>query len=377
MPNVTETLTKRIDASYLRARRSFYFTRPTILTPGPLHGEPILPVAFPAKKLTPSLNFNKPGEVYPEVPSLATSEQVEKYLVARNNRAIPNELKYLADQAEKVADHMSVFKREAALCEQPDQQIPWLVDRIGPNVNYLFVGEMHGYPEVRQAMSKLLSGLRQKYPQRKIILLTEFLTNDISTQEVWQAAAQQPTIQARMDLLQIFENIGKDRLSGEIWETLHANNIEVVGLEPTFVFENQDAVFIPEEPQDHQDLNLWWSDEGIRLRHKHWENRIRVFRQQHPDALFVIYGGGAHFAYFRSPAISKRFPETERLTVSLFPRKHWLRGADGQSFETEDNMGWFAQITQNQFPQYTLYWQTQQSALLSGFDYQLKVPPLR
>ena len=374
---VETTLLKRVESSYNLARRAQYLTRPTFLTPGPRRGELILPAAFPTRAITPSLHFANPSEVYPDAPFLTTDQQVESYLVSRNNRAISQELKHLADHSEKIADNMATFRQEANLCEQPTQQIPWLLNRIDSNINYLFVGELHHAPEVRLAMSQLLQGLQQKFPRREIIVLTEFLPNDISTQEVWEAAFQQPTLEDRMELLGEFENLGEERLSGGVWGTLRDRQIQVVGLEPNFVWENAQATLVPQDPSDTPNLNLWWTDEGDRIRHEHWMRRILTWRQQHPDSLFVIYGGAGHFSYFRSPAISNHFPREQRLVINLFPQKYRVQDANNNIFELKDNLGWFAEITQNQFPQHTLYWRTEQSAMLSGFDYQLRVPALR
>ncbi len=373
----TGLLLQRTNTSYIKARQALYTIRPIILTPGPRYGELIRPVALPVHTITPHLHFENPTAVYPGIPFLTSDEQVEQYLISRNNRAIFNELKHLADHSEKIANHMSTFRQEIARCEQPTQQIPWMVNRIDPNINYLFVGEMHNVPEVRRSMAQLLQGLRQRFPKREIIVFTELLTSHISTEEIWKSAILQPTPEDRMELVKQFEKLGEYHLGRDVWETIQSNRIEVVGLEPSFVWDNSNATLIAEDPQDGQNLMLWWTDEGSRLRHMHWEQRINEWRQQHPNALFVIHGGAEHFSYFSSSAISTHFPREQRLTVNLFPQKVLMQDAAGNHVEVKDNLGWFAEITQNQFPQNTLYWQTEKSASLSGFDYQLRVPPLR
>jgi hypothetical protein len=164
LAQVQAILTRRLEASYRQAREAQLRTRPTFPTEGPRKGELIKPAAFPTREITPHLNFRDPSQVYPDVPFLTTSQQVETYLISKSNRAIPQELEHLADHAQKVANHMITFFQETFLCEQPVQQIPWLINRIPSNVNYFFLGEMHGYLEVRYAMAQFLRGLKQRFP---------------------------------------------------------------------------------------------------------------------------------------------------------------------------------------------------------------------
>ena len=362
-------LDTRVHTSCLKAKQTLrHLSCPKISTPGPFQGHPLYDVLLtvPSQSLKPHLNLDKnfpPTEVYPDATFLTTVPQVEKYLISRNNRGLANEVKYWHEWTGKIVENFSMFEKEAALCEKPAQQIPWLINRIGPEINYLFVGEEHGNPEIHRAMIQLLHGLRQKYPQRHIVLVTEFLPNIMSPEENLERIKQLSSSVEQTKMMSAIMAYGKNRLKNGVWEALRANNIDFAGLEPAFVYNNENCAFVVKgadqnSPSYH--FPLWVSDEGTRLRHLHWERRIHALRQKYPDALFVVYGGRGHFDYYRRSSIAKRFPRKERVLVRLLPLEEAVPDE-------------FIQATNYKFLQRTLYWQSEHLASLAGFDYQFRV----
>lgn len=375
--NVSAVLQTQLQDSYVKARQAQENWVPRFTTPGPLEGEKIEPGAFPAREISPLLHFKNPSDVYPDAPFLKTDKQVTLYFLAKSNLALEGELRHLMNHMREITFYMPNFRQQVQKCQQPRDQVAWLAQHIDPKTDYLFVGDMPGYPETKYSLARLLQALRLRFLEREIILLTEYITDHISADEVRAAALLQPTAQEQESVLKAYESVVRTRLSDDVWDTLQNRRIGVVGLEPTFVQENATAQILGQAPgNEGKKILAMQSDEGLRLRHLYWKNRIAAYRAQHPKALFVVYGEAPHFNYFRSDAMSKKYEGANVQVVNLFPRKQYILDAQGNPVLSADYIGWFAEVTQNAFPQDTLYFTDPWAAQLAGFDFQIKVPPM-
>ena len=137
-------------------------------------GEPIHHVLHPTT-LDPKL-------IYPNNPLLTTSRQTAHYMTARNNRLFLNERRRVEKLWAQIDEQLPRFQQAAQETPQPQQPINWLAKQISPQVNYLFVGEIHGYQEIRHSVQELLIALRAEQPNREIFLFTEFLPEKLHYQ---------------------------------------------------------------------------------------------------------------------------------------------------------------------------------------------------
>lgn len=115
-------------------------------------GEPIHHVVHPAT-LDPKL-------IYPNNPLLTTPRQTAHYMTARNNRLFLNKRRRVEKLWAQVDKQLPRFQQAAQETPQPQQPISWLAKQILPQINYLFLGEIHGYNEIRHSIQELLSALR-------------------------------------------------------------------------------------------------------------------------------------------------------------------------------------------------------------------------
>ena len=274
-----------------------------------------LQVSFaPVVKLTGVSSFHD-TRLYPDVHFLTSTKKAGDYIVARNNRLFVNEIHRLNNLAPVLETHYPALKRRAVLLEQMPQYRGWTtpqwleeIARLVPaQTNYLFVGEQHGFPEIQQALQEFVEKLQQNYPQRTIILFTEFLPKGTSffSGQALQAAWYDLDKNIEKSYLQFFE------------KTLE-NGITVVGLEhPDRDYFKSYAHTV--KGQQPGQLSFWNTLEGISQRNNMWEQILHNYRQTYPDALFVIHTGAGHSLYNRPYSLGTRFAKEETFMVAFYP----------------------------------------------------------
>lgn len=172
-----------------------------------------------------------------------------------------------------------------------------LVSFIAPQVRNIAVGEEHNVLAIRQAVEQLVFDYQKAYPERKIIVLTEFVS----------------------DRLFAWENPGepvsafglKHRIVNDDFLFLAnfiRNGIEVIGLEDIVYFSEHQTLIAPSFRQVD-------SVYGMKQRNEHWRRIIEDVRRREPDAIFFIYTGNMH-VHYRAP-FTLTNPSTQTMVLQL------------------------------------------------------------
>ena len=243
------------------------------------------------------------ARVYADKPFLTTREQTANYMAAQSNRLFVQQSENLLRWHEQVEQHLPQMEEAVRQMSQPEHPIAWLAEQIPAQTTTLFVGEMHGFTEIRQGVADLLSTLRAQNPAREIILFTEFLPENFHWRET--------TDPALLDLPKY----------ATIWEEANHNHIEVIGLEPEVALADSCEVEGLRETGKKAVFPQWAHLEGMRLRNEAWLQTMQTYRAQHPDALFVVYSGSAHSSYYFPFSLPTLMSKEHPFVVTLYPDK--------------------------------------------------------
>lgn len=321
-----------------------------------------IPVGEPARR---GIHVQKlePQELYPDVPFLTTSQQTADYLLARNNRLFLQERKRMEQVWEQVNTALPTLTRESRQLEQPEDPLQWLSDQIPTGLDQLFIGETHGHKEIRETVRQLLGTIRQKYPQRQIILFTEFIPQEIT----WENAASTDRIPKYLQ-----EYV-------PLWEQAVQNDIRVIGLEPQLVVQDKCTCSYMNSSGKQGNMSIWATLEGVRLRNERWMQMLTAYRTQYPDALFVIYTGADHSLYNRPFALTANYPKETTFVTALYPDKKVTYVSSGRwnaaVITAAPYSGPLEKISdQADFPQPVLKWSSAQLSQIAGYDVRVKIP---
>ena len=363
---VSKLLTKNIKTSYNRTRQ-LHHLRPTDIPHSYAYG-----ITLPGYKLTGPLSVKFLKELYPDMSALITSDwQLANYFVSRNNREVAKAEKEAQRYLQNIRTQLYKLKDDQIRLSHPaSQDLTWLSHIIPHDTDYLLLGEVHTYPVIQENIARLLPKIRQQFGEREIILFTEFLPEG----QIISSGSQIP-----QDFSHPYNRI---------WQAAVQAQIPTVGLEPAFLDSmNEELIISMFKRQD-----MWGTMEGVRQRNRHWINTIHHFRQQHPDALFIIYAGNFHLSYIE-PFSLGTYLASQRKTflTSFIPGFHannlpdrireilksepWYKNKKNS---LENNLTDFMPITRLDFAtkasfgERVLYFGSQQNDL-TGFDVQLKI----
>ena len=161
------------------------------------------------------------------------------------------------------------------------------------NIRTLYIGEVHGIPELTQELRLFVSQLPKSYPNRRIYFLTEFLP---AYEHIELTANQLITNKKEVDRL-----LGNtSRLSTSVIYAALDAGIPVMGLEPEQALANKLRRIAAAAPSDQfHDVYEEYvvSFEGMRFRNRLWAKRIRALQAADPEALIVVYAGFGHLGY--------------------------------------------------------------------------------
>lgn len=154
---------------------------------------------------------------------------------------------------------------------------------IPPTVKTIQVGEEHGFSSLRRAFETMVFQYQEMYPDRKIIILTEFVFD--RTLPLSEKTGEP------VSLLSLkYRRVSSDfRFLGRFVK----RGIEVVGLEDERYFRSHQKLITPSFRQVE-------SVYGMKQRNDHWRRIIEEVRQREPDAIFFIYTGNMH-VHYRAP----------------------------------------------------------------------------
>ncbi len=346
--NVSRLVEKRVRSSFEQARE-LQEENPSYLA---FIGEPVRRVR--RSKDMPS------GRVYANKPFLTTSEQTANYMAAQNNRLFIRESRRIRNWVRELRSHLSQLEKAARDTPKPDQPIEWLAHQVSPETTILFVGEMHGFSEIREAVETLLTALHNQHSNREIILFTEFLPKGLR----WKG--------------QIIDDALALPDYTPIWEKALQNHMEVIGLEPQLVLADFCEVEGISEEGFLNVFSQWAHLEGMRLRNESWLETLQTYRAIHPDALFVVYAGAAHSTYYFPFSLATALLRTEKpFVATLYPDK--VLTSNGNVFFGEPEFVRHVDILESLtksfvFRRPVLQFQEPELAKLAGFDVRINVP---
>ncbi|MBR4592511.1 MAG: hypothetical protein IKO35_04810 [Elusimicrobiaceae bacterium] len=293
-------------------------------------------------------------DLYPNVPFLNNSKQLTNYFIARQNREALKVLPQMQRHAEIVQKRTEDFvQAQKPIDISMEQAMPWLAGQISDKTQYLFLGEMHGFPVIQEQIVRLLRELKIQHPQRHIILFSEFFPENLNQAEI---------VEIPVGLLRYLS----------IYQTALQLQIPVVGLEPDFVLKNWTAT-IRSHPDGDRESPVAWSAwaalEGDRLRSEKWLDTLARYREQYPDALFVVHTGAGHVDYSQPYSLAKKFQGPFTLVANFYPQQI------KRNNQLTHNTTAFDVLTQGQLAtQAILQFEDDALSKLAGFDVQFKIP---
>lgn len=169
------------------------------------------------------------------------------------------------------------------------------------DVDVIYVGEAHFQANVRDEISQFVSQLRSIYPDRNIILATEFL--HVPTGET------EPTLIYNREALEPYKAFAE-----EMYEPLYTaldHEIPILALEDyQAICQTVEQLRAPEispaewkKTRQKAIYNFMTSSYGLRLRNLIWKNRIEAIHAKDPSALIVVWGGDRHVNAYNDEAL--------------------------------------------------------------------------
>ena len=155
-------------------------------------------------------------------------------------------------------------------------------DLIPPQARKIYVGEEHNQPAIYKAFEKMVFQYQSRYPDRKIIILTEFVSDRLHP---WQMPGQSI---GRWEM-----PLRRNNRNFAFFNKFMKAGIEVIGLENVAYIKEHEALITPEESQSQ-------SVYGMQERNAHWRQIISYVSSQHPQAVLFIYAGSMH-THYRAP----------------------------------------------------------------------------
>lgn len=272
-----------------------------------------------------SQNLTEPAKnLYPQVPYLQKQEQLSLYFLARNNREQAKWYPQLVTWYQEIGQRLNDFKQDRTpITHTSDQDLPWIAAQLPKDLSYLLLGECHYRIDTKAQILRFIRYLHYfAQPERKIIILTEFLPENV----VWE-----PGTPLTGDYVEL----------EPIWAHFRQLGIPTIGLEPDFMF-NDFSSNIAEKSElgkiDQLNASHTWvgSLEGVRLRNARFLKTIEQVHQDHPDALLIIYAGGAHVEYSQPYSLGDALAGPKTRVISFVPGLEWKNNSwnlEGTNFD--------------------------------------------
>ncbi len=297
-------------------------------------------------------------KIYPDKPFLTTSQQVGNYMISHNNRLLVQETARMKQLSVDLTARLPQLEEAIAKSPRPENPLTWLLENIPDQTSMLFLGEVHDVPEIHEAIVTLLAQLREKNPNRKIVLFTEFLPEELHYTA--NAATATP-----LGMIQI-------------WKSALRRDIEVIGLEPEFVTGDLSKQQVQNtEGTKLVTLNQWANLEGVRLRNEAWGRTLEKYRAQEPEALFVVYSGLGHCGYNQPFTLSQAFEHEKPYVVSFVPshkiRTRKIDAEEGNRHVVANYHDMLEQMLVKNLPQPLIHLPDPELSRLAGFDVRLKL----
>ena len=297
-----------------------------------------------------SLVWLEPTDIYPGV-SFLSAQQIPAYFLIQHNLRLREWLPVLDERSHMLTVYKDELEKYRVAVTHPlHADMRWLADRVTEKTKYFLIGERHGFAEITNAIATFMLSLRLKYPNREIILLTEFLPEN----------------------KYYYPAVPKDLYDNKrpVWNAAEVTDIPVVGLEPEYVTDSREVTLeCANGPGCREQRAAWASLEGIRLRNERWMRVIKKYREKYPHALFVVYSGGGHVNYTEPYSLGRQLVGENTLVAMVYPRTYKRRS--GELTTIVDDFDW---LTEGRFPQRVLWFTNPAATWLTGFDIRIKIP---
>ncbi|MBR2081796.1 MAG: hypothetical protein IJ876_02115 [Elusimicrobiaceae bacterium] len=208
-------------------------------------------------------------------------EPVDPLFILRNDKmafqwfeTIEKDLHFLQDQKDAI---YKTINWQRVSPEQMDYAA-----LIPATVRKIFVGEEHNQPAIYKAFENMVFQYQKKFPERKIIVLTEFVSDRLLP---WQKPGK-PVGRLEMPLRR---NSNKFTFFNKFIRA----GIQVIGLENVGYIKDHESLITPSESQ-------YESVYGMQERNAHWRHIISYVADNNPDAVLFIYAGNMH-THYRAP----------------------------------------------------------------------------
>ena len=202
---------------------------------------------------------------------------MEKYFVARQNNI---------NTLEKIVwrGRLDYFKANAdkMLAQVEDYLIFTPIDYtryIPAGTKAVYIGEVHEQPFVQREVLSILKAVRKQNQDKTILLLTEFLPDTFFVPPGYAFPVKE----------------FPDLYGIEVFKEASELKMGVAGLEDfDFIDSLEDLSVLSQEYSATTD--------GAARRNMYFVRRMRQLRKEYPNAVFVVYAGGAHVdkSYYRS-----------------------------------------------------------------------------
>lgn len=209
------------------------------------------------------------------LPLDAKPTALERYFIARNNRVNTLEklvwrsrLDYLRKNSQQIAHNLDVSISYGLIN---------YLDYIPKDVKVLYLGEVHYSSNIKKEVINVLEQLRASRPQQPIFLLTEFLPDTYY-------------LLAEMRMPKWLRKV----YASAVWKRANELGIHVVGVENRQLLNSLERKDFYKRYSARMD--------GAARRNASWTHHVRELQKNVPDALIVVYAGGAHVdaSYYRN-----------------------------------------------------------------------------
>lgn len=270
------------------------------------------------------------------------------YFLAANNRAIATLWKQRTAlfKALKARENDFLTQKVSEPTTNPFIQ---MAEQIGPEIKQVMLGEIHDYVWLQPGIGTFLEALRAKYPNRKMVLATEFLPR------------------GKKNMLPAREWMSKANPEYEdLFKTATRLGIRIKGLESSYVFYHTPPQMEIPGVTPEEEVNMWSTPEGMRVRNVDWAKAIAEYRQEEPDALFIVYAGADHLDYSKLSSLARRFPREETFIGMVFP------------YVLDEGQIMTCDLVDEALPALNtvkyLSWPSKELRNLAGFDVRIKLP---
>ncbi|MBR4592808.1 MAG: hypothetical protein IKO35_06335 [Elusimicrobiaceae bacterium] len=224
-----------------------------------------------------------PRELYPNAPEGLTKKSLLNYMLTKNNLEVKKFLAAEAKRSEQITELTKgdfLKKIGVGYFITPEKEASWLASQLKSDTQYLMIGTEEEAATVQKAVADIIKEVRTANPKREIFLFKEEETAGVSSLEDFEAVMSK---------------------KNPISDAARAVNIPVVELDP-FPFGKGD---------------IWQTVEGTRLVNEDWLKTIRQFRQNHPDALFIIQTPRGRVSYDEPYSLGSALSKEKTFVIEL------------------------------------------------------------